>query len=77
MRKPFKAARLTLPLLSDALVRNLHAHNCRGIVGSWAAPGQRGTGHVNLRPREYVLQRFKELGYRPDEPLGRLCTSRR
>ena len=47
-------------------LRNLHAHNCRGIVGSWAGPGQLGTGHANLRNRSYVLQRIAELGYRED-----------
>ena len=50
-------------------LRNLHAHNCRGIVISWAGPGQRGTGHINLRPRKYALERFAELGYQPNEPL--------
>lgn len=50
-------------------LRNLHAHNCRGVIGSWGAPDQRGTGHVNLRPRSYVLSRFAELGYRQDTAL--------
>ena len=49
--------------------RNLHTHNCRGVVGSWTLPGQLGTGHVNLRNRSYVLQRFAELGYKPDTSL--------
>ena len=57
------------PTMEGMYLRNLHAHNCRGIIGSWAAPGQRGTGHVNLRDRKYVLQRFAELGYQPDEVL--------
>jgi hypothetical protein len=30
-------------------VRNLHAHNCRGIVVSWATFRQKGgTSHINL-----------------------------
>jgi hypothetical protein len=30
------------------LLRNLHAHNCRGVLLSWATLGQPGTGHVRL-----------------------------
>jgi len=29
-----------------AVVRNLHAHNCRGIILSWASLGQNGHNHV-------------------------------
>ena len=50
-------------------IRNLDAHNCRGIIGSWAPPKQAGTGHINRRNKTYVLERFVELGYRVDEQL--------
>ena len=57
--------------------RNLHAHSCRDVVGSWAPPGQVGTGHVNLLNRSYVLQRFAELGYKADASLlHKLVTGR-
>ena len=42
-------------------VRNLHAHNCRGVVLSWACYG--GHQHVNKRPNEYIIQLFNQLGY--------------
>ena len=45
--------------------RNLHAHNCRGVVLSWACYG--GHQHVNTRPNEYIVGIFRELGYRYDE----------
>eukprot|EP00966_Prymnesium_polylepis_P250148 5783121-Prymnesium_polylepis.1 len=47
----------------DMYLRNLHAHNCKGIILSWAHPGQLGTGHINNRAAEYVWQRLEELGY--------------
>ena len=47
------------------LVRNLHAHNCLGIVLSWACYG--GHQHVNKRDNAYVIGTFERLGYRYDE----------
>jgi len=44
-------------------VRNLHAHNCRGLVLSWAQLEQLGTAHVNTHSLEYVLSLFSSLGY--------------
>ena len=37
------------------LVRNLHAHNCRGVLLSWAYPGKWGVGHVNNHGSGYVI----------------------
>lgn len=45
------------------LVRNLHVHNCRGVIISWAALGQKGTGHVNNHGQHYIVSLFDELGY--------------
>jgi len=45
---------------------NLHAANRRGVVLSWAPPGQGGTGHVNERSREYVAERMHAAGYWED-----------
>ena len=49
------------------LVRNLHAHNCRGVVLSWAVLNQSGVGHINNHRNEYIVQTFAALGYRYDE----------
>jgi len=46
------------------VVRNLHAHNCRGLVLSWAYLGKYGVGHVNNHGRAYLIPIFEELGYR-------------
>ena len=37
-----------------------------GAVLSWAPPGQRGLGHVNNRPPEYVLRVMKQRGFQLD-----------
>ncbi|KAL1520843.1 hypothetical protein AB1Y20_022404 [Prymnesium parvum] len=46
------------------LIRNLHAHNCRGVIISWARLGQWGFGHINNHSPSYVAKTFAELGYR-------------
>ena len=45
-------------------LRNLHAHNCMGVVLSWACYG--GHQHVNRRPNDWVIDAFQRLGYRYD-----------
>lgn len=45
------------------LIRNLHAHNCRGILLSWAYLGKWGVGHVNNHGNAYLVDTFQQLGY--------------
>lgn len=45
---------------------NLHRHNRRGLVVSWALEGQGGRGHVNERSNDYIKGRFADLGYAND-----------
>ena len=42
---------------------NLHMHNRRGIILSWAALDQGGNGHVNTHTSAYVTLIFSRLGY--------------
>lgn len=49
--------------LEGMMIRNLHAHNCRGIVLSWGVPGQNGLNHINLHDNEYLIDIFTQLGY--------------
>ena len=44
-------------------VRNLHAHNCVGVVLTWAKLDQGGHGHVNTHDPPYVRSIFHDLGY--------------
>ena len=44
-------------------LQNLDAANRKGIVMSWAIPGQTGLGHVNCRDNEYVRCRLEAMGY--------------
>ena len=48
------------------VIRNLHAHNCRGIILSWAVLGQMGHNHVNNHANSYLVSQFERLGYRYD-----------
>ncbi|CAE7208720.1 unnamed protein product [Symbiodinium pilosum] len=52
------------------VVANLHAHNRKGLILSWAKLKQGGHGHVNCHSREYIIQLFEELGYKCDVPLS-------
>lgn len=58
------------PAQEMMVVRNLHAHNCRGIILSWAYLRKAGVGHVNNHGRPYLVQLFSELGYRVNEELS-------
>ena len=48
-------------------VRNLHAHNCVGVVLTWAKLDQGGHGHVNTHDPPYVRSIFNDLGYEWDQ----------
>ena len=52
--------------LEPMFVRNLHAHNCRGIVISWGwkQPGRVGHDDVNYHPKAHLVELFGRLGYR-------------
>jgi hypothetical protein len=52
------------------VIANLHAHNCRGIVLTWAVLGQYGHGHINNHSNEYLIKLFEELGYKKNEELS-------
>ena len=50
-------------IYEDVYIENLHNNNTKGIILSWALPGQGGFGHLNERENSYIKDRFKELGY--------------
>ena len=35
------------------VIRNLHHHNCKGVILSWAVLGQGGHSHVNNNSNDY------------------------
>lgn len=49
-----------------AYIANLHKSNKRGVIISWAHPGQPGQGHINCHSQTYVKQLFEGLGYLMD-----------
>ena len=49
------------------VIRNLHRHNTKGIILSWAILGQGGLHHVNNHSPEYMETLFAELGYTRDK----------
>jgi len=53
--------------LEGMVIRNLHAHNCKGIVLSWAKAKQAGHHHINNHSEKYLVDIFSQLGYEKDE----------
>lgn len=47
----------------DVFLRNVINASTGLIIISWAVKGQGGHGHVNEQDAEYVISKFKELGY--------------
>lgn len=54
------------------LLRNLHHHNCKGVILSWGIIAQGGNGHINLHSSEYIIDKFQRLGYSYDEHWTKL-----
>lgn len=48
----------------NIFIENLHKHNTKGIIMSWAIVGQGGDGHYNEQNNDYVKQIFADLGYK-------------
>jgi len=47
----------------DVYLDNIARFATRGIVLSWAAPGQPGVGHVNCRPQSWVIEQMADRGF--------------
>lgn len=56
----------------EAALDCLDRHCRKGIVLSWAVPGQGGLGHFNMQPESYVIGRMAALGYRVNMESSRL-----
>jgi len=55
------------PVYESTALDNLARPARVGVVLSWARPGQGGFGHVNPRPRNYVVDAMERRGFRVDE----------
>ena len=53
------------------VLRNLHRHNRKGIILSWAVLGQFGNQHINNHSNNYIIRVLTELGYTYDEELSK------
>ena len=54
------------PAHEAMLFRNLHAHNCVGVILSWAVLNQNGYHHINNHATTYIEDKMKGLGYYVD-----------
>lgn len=53
-------------LYEDIFINNIHSHNTKGVILSWAVVGQGGDGHINCQNNDYIKQKFSDLGYAND-----------
>jgi len=44
-------------------IENIHRHNSKGIILSWATKGQPGFGHFNTQNNDYIKDLMKTYGY--------------
>jgi len=59
-----------IPHMKEAqVIANLHAHNCKGVILTWAVVGQGGNGHVNCHSSTYLTKIFEDLGYKKNDGL--------
>jgi GR25 family glycosyltransferase involved in LPS biosynthesis len=59
------------------VIANIHAHNCRGVILTWAVVGQDGVAHVNCHSSEYLVNIFEGLGYKLNEELTAALRTKR
>lgn len=63
----FETAEHIEPSGTEQFVDNLLNFTGKHLLFTAAPPGQEGTGHINLRPREFWIEQFtKRLKYDPD-----------
>jgi len=60
-----------IPRLFEAtVIRNLHHHNCKGIILGWDIPHAEKPNMDNLHTNAYIVSLFEKLGYRYDKKLA-------
>ena len=57
-------------------IRNLDAHNCRGVIMSWGQLNQPGHAHINNHGAACLQVVFMGLGYRNGQPLNNVLKQR-
>ena len=62
---------------AHAISRLACMHAGRGLIISWALPGQKGNGHINNHHSEYVTELFEGLGYTFDRNATWLLRNQR
>jgi len=48
----------------QVFIENLCRHCSQRMIISWALPGQRGLGHVNCQPNEYIIGEIEKRGFK-------------
>ncbi|XP_042865378.1 uncharacterized protein LOC122248974 isoform X2 [Penaeus japonicus] len=51
----------------DVFMDNLVKHACKGVVLSWAVPGQPGHHHINNRRNDYIINKMEKRGMIHDQ----------
>lgn len=54
----------------DVYINNVLKHSHNYVLLSWAIPNQRGDGHVNEQPNDYIINKITSLGFKYDEDIS-------
>lgn len=54
----------------DVLLDNICSHSTKGVILSWAVPGQPGDGHVNCQSNDYIIDKMLDQGFIIDWDLS-------
>lgn len=57
----------------SVVISNINKLVTEGLIVSWAVPKQRGRGHVNCQPPEYIASEFEKFGWVLDEVATELA----
>jgi len=59
----FEVAEHIVPEGTEGFVKNLTEHSKKYIILSAAPPGQPGTGHINLKPQHFWIDKIQENNF--------------
>lgn len=60
------------PAYQDNFINTITSRARKGLVLSWAIPGQNGHGHLNERPNDWVIQAIERRGFKYQPEISQL-----
>jgi len=71
----FEVAEHILPEETEGFINNVTSLSDKFIILTAAPPGQRGTGHINLKPKDFWINAIQSKGFIYKEQMVEHCVS--